>query len=57
MDMISYTEKQDGAVTFAVFTSGNTYYEIPVTDLAEDARQTLLAEEVTHMEWLLSLEE
>lgn len=55
--MISYTEKQDGAVTFAVFTSGNTYYEIPVTDLAEGARQTLLAEEVTHMEWLLSLEE
>ena len=55
--MITYTEKQDGAITFAVFTSGNTYYEIPVTSLSEDARQTLLAEEVTYMEWLLGLEE
>ena len=44
--MINYDTKEDEGVTMAVFTSGDIYFEVPLTDIAEDDIQAHLQAQV-----------
>ena len=52
--MIEYTTKKDSGVTFAMFTSEDVYFEVPVTNVAESDRQSYLQNVVE--EYKLDLE-
>ena len=44
--MITFTTKEDEGVTMAVFTSNDIYFEVPLTDIAEDDIQAHLQAQV-----------
>ena len=44
--MINYDTKEDEGVTMAVFTAHDIYFEVPLTDIAEDDIQAHLQAQV-----------
>ena len=44
--MITYDTKEDEGVTMAVFTAHDIYFEVPLTDIAEDDIQAHLQKQI-----------